>query len=140
MRGGRPMREDMNHPLAFFDAAAGREMNAENSLCSDVMQRRAEDEAARALIDRPAGEHPRKLRDVLLRVSAVDAECVELHDFASVVFVEAATLLILILVLLNRLALHESEKSSALDKLRAHVRPVFRSGNRARVVEIEQHR
>jgi hypothetical protein len=40
-------------------------------------------------IDGPAGEHARDLRYVGLRVAAVDAEGVEFHQLAGVIFVEA---------------------------------------------------
>src|SRR5204863_6630065 len=53
-----------------------------------VVQSRTEDERAVALIDCPAGEDARQLGDILLRVSAIDAQGVELHDLAGVVFVE----------------------------------------------------
>ena len=57
-----------------------------------VVHLRAEDEAAALLrpIDRPAREDARHLDDVLLRVAAVDAERVQLHQLARVVLVEAA--------------------------------------------------
>ena len=42
------------------------------------------------LFDRPTGEAARHLGDIFLRVAAVDAERVQLHQFAAVVFVEAA--------------------------------------------------
>ena len=43
-----------------------------------------------SLADRPAGEDLGDLGDVVLGVSAVDSDGVELHEFAGVVFVEAA--------------------------------------------------
>ena len=44
----------------------------------------------RGLLDRPAGERARHLGDVLLRVAAVDAERVQLHQLARVVLVQPA--------------------------------------------------
>jgi len=47
-------------------------------------------EAAAALgaIDRPAGEDARSLDDVGLRITAVDAEGMQFHQLAGVVFIE----------------------------------------------------
>ena len=42
--------------------------------------------------DRPAGDHARERRDVSLRVATVDAECVQLEDFAGKVLVESERL------------------------------------------------
>ena len=44
----------------------------------------------RGFCDRPAGERARDFLDVLLRVAAVDAERVQLHQLAGVVLVDAA--------------------------------------------------
>src|ERR1700737_4877323 len=90
MGGGRLMRQDVEHPLAFLNTAAGRKPDAQNALCSDVVHGRTEDESSGSLIDGPSGEEAGQLRDVLLGVAAIDAEGVELHDLAGVVFVEAA--------------------------------------------------
>ncbi len=45
---------------------------------------------------RPAGEAARDFLHIFLRVTAVDAEGVEFHDFARVIFVDAADLLRLV--------------------------------------------
>src|ERR1700687_234687 len=52
----------------------------------------AEVSAFSRLIERPAGEHFGNFGDIFLRVAAVYAERVQLHQFAAVVFVEAAGL------------------------------------------------
>src|SRR5947208_7191988 len=44
----------------------------------------------RGLINRPSREAARHFRDVFLRVTAVDAKRVQLHQFASVVLVQPA--------------------------------------------------
>ena len=57
-----------------------------------VVHLRAEDEAAALLraIDRPARQDARDFDHVLLRVAAVHAERVQLHQLARVVLVQAA--------------------------------------------------
>ena len=64
---------------------------AEDFLGAGLVAALVELEAAAALraVDGPAGEDARHLGDVRLGVAAVDAEGVQLHQFASVVFVEA---------------------------------------------------
>ena len=44
------------------------------------------------LLERPAGKDAGDFGDVLLRVAAVHAEGVQLHQFAAIVFVESAAL------------------------------------------------
>ena len=41
-------------------------------------------------LDRPAGEHARQLRDILLTVACVDAQRVQLHQFTGVILVQPA--------------------------------------------------
>src|SRR3712207_5913736 len=71
----------------------------EDGLLAVVVQQRMKDEAAAVLRvvreaarveDRPAGEATRDLLHVLLRVSAVYSERVQLHQLARVVLVDAA--------------------------------------------------
>ena len=75
------MRQDVDDHLAVFDAAAGGNFMAEHHLFAVVMHKRAEDEVAAAarLHDRPAGEAARHFLNVLLRVTAFDAERVQFH-------------------------------------------------------------
>ena len=84
-------REDVEHLLAVGLAAARLDDVAEHHLLAGVVQARVEREAAALprAVDRPAGERARHLGDVLLRVAAVDAERVQLHQLAAVVLVEA---------------------------------------------------
>ena len=51
----------------------------------------AEAAALPRVVDRPAGERARHFGDVLLRVAAVDAERVQLHQLAAVVLVQPAS-------------------------------------------------
>ena len=92
MRGRRRMREDVDHPLAFADAATRSERIPENLLRLRVVERSPEDEPTALLRpgDGPAGEDPCQLGYILLRVTAVHAECVQLHQLAGVVFVQPA--------------------------------------------------
>ena len=86
------VRQEVEHQLAVLLAAAGLDRLSEHDLLAIVVHPRLESErAALARIgDRPAGERARDFLDVLLRVAAVDAERVELHQLARVVLVEAA--------------------------------------------------
>ena len=88
----RGMRgEQVEHLLAVLDSA-GANLVSEDDLLAIVVNPRFEQEVAAysRIADRPAGERPRHLGDVLLRVAAVDAERVQLHQLARVVFVEPA--------------------------------------------------
>ena len=90
------VRQDVDDRLAIFDAAARRNLVAEHRLFAVVMHERAEDEAAAAarLHNRPAGEAARDLLNVLLRVAAFDAQRVQLHQLARVVFIDAGLALL----------------------------------------------
>ncbi len=94
VRGGRMMRQDVQHLLAVLDAAAGRNRHAQHHLFAVVVQPRVEGELAAALrlVDGPAGEAARHFGDVLLRIAAVHAEGVQFQQLAAVVFVQAAAL------------------------------------------------
>src|SRR5439155_10649761 len=80
--------------LAVVRAAARGYPQAEDGLLAAVVHERTEDEArgVARTVDRPARERARHLGDVLLRVAAVDAERVQLHQLARVVLVEAGAL------------------------------------------------
>ena len=82
--------EQAQHALAVVLAAARGQPRAEHGLVAAVVHARPEDETgvvARTL-DRPAGERARHLGDVRLRVAAVHAERVQLHQLARVVLVQ----------------------------------------------------
>src|SRR6185436_10210584 len=88
LRGRRMAREKADHRLPFLDSAAGAEALSEDELRLAVVEKTAEREARVAAIDAPAGEHACKLGDVLLRVAAIDAERVQLHQLARIVLVD----------------------------------------------------
>ncbi len=88
------MRQDIDDLKAVVDAAAGGDGDAEDVLLALIVLAFVEDETAAALglRDGPAGEAARDFGDVLLGVAAIDAEGVEFHEFAAVVFVETLLL------------------------------------------------
>ena len=67
---------------------------AEHNLGAGVVAAFVELEASAPvrLVDRPAGEHASHFGDVVLGVAAVYAQCVEFHELAPIVFVEAVAL------------------------------------------------
>ena len=146
--------QEVEHVLAVLDAAAGGEALAEHHLGGGVVHVGAEEEvpllrkaqAAEALgarepplgllaaggrDDGPAGEGARHLDDVVLRVAAVDAQGVQLHQLAGVVLVQAA------LALGRRLG--GAPRPHPLHFV-VHRRRHVRRGGRLRVVEVEEHR
>jgi hypothetical protein len=92
VRRGRMPRQNIQHLLAVFDAAAGRDHVAQHDLLALVVQLVVVEEAAAftRLLNAPAGEAARHFGDVFLRVAAVHAERVQLHQLAPVVLVQAA--------------------------------------------------
>src|SRR6185437_13067547 len=90
MSGRRVRREDVEHLLAIAHAAAGLDAVPQDDLFAIVVPARIEGEAAAVtrLLNRPAGEGASNFGDVFLRVAAVHAERVQLHQLASVIFVE----------------------------------------------------
>ena len=94
--GGRMRGEDFQHFFAVLDAAVGGDDVAEDDLRAVVVTAGHELEFAGLRVDAPAGEAAGDFLHVLLRVAAVDAERVQFHDLAGVVFVDAADLLRLV--------------------------------------------
>src|SRR6185503_7264510 len=90
-RRGWVPRDDIEHALTFVLTVTGREFLPENHLLAGVVNVRVEDELAALPLERPSGQGTRDFLHVLLRVAAVDAERVKLHQLAGVVLVEAAT-------------------------------------------------
>src|SRR6516164_9420882 len=86
------MDENVEHLLTVLFAVARGNSDAQYDLFAIVVQPRIENEfgVALRLVDGPAGEAARYFDDVLLRVAAVHAERVQLHQFTAVVFVQAA--------------------------------------------------
>src|SRR5205814_8433795 len=94
-RRRRVFRQQLEHDLAVAHAAAGRDLAAEHGLAAVVVQERYELEASPLprIAQRPTREAAGNFGDVFLRVAAVDAERVQLHQLPGVVLVEAARLL-----------------------------------------------
>ena len=69
--------------------------------------------------DGPTREAARDFLHVLLRVTAVDAEGMQLHQLACVIFVDAASLLLLLRSLLLRVVTH----SQVTQRILLSVRP-----------------
>src|SRR5262249_14462247 len=88
---GRMMRQQVEHLLAFLFALLADAL-PEDELWSRLMSALVEVEgsALLRLFDAPPGQDLRQLGDVLLGVAAIDAERMQLHDFARVVFVQSA--------------------------------------------------
>ena len=93
MRGLWLRGEPFERTLAF-GVAVFLHVLAEPIDRAGLMLARIEDESAALLwlVDGPAGHDFGEIGDVGLRVSAIDADSVEFHDFAAVIFVEAALL------------------------------------------------
>ena len=92
-RRRRRVRDDVEHVLAVFLSAAGREAVSKHRLFARVVRFGPENEsAALADGDAPTGQRSRHLDDVMLRVAAVHAQRVQLHQLAGVVLVETAPL------------------------------------------------
>ncbi len=81
--------QNIEHLLAVLHAPAGRNHMAQHHLLAFVVQLVVVEESAAAprLQDGPAGEAARHFGDVLLRVAAVHAERVQLHQLAAIVFI-----------------------------------------------------
>ena len=88
-------RQNIEHHLSVFHAAAGGNLHAQHGLLAFVVNAIVVNEFAATvrLSDGPPGETAGYFDDVLLRVSAIDAQSVQLHQLARVVFVQAARLL-----------------------------------------------
>src|ERR1051325_621502 len=118
------MREDVEHHQTVFHAATCRNLVTENHLLAVVMCAGVEEEragsaphrvaesrialtvarqdhgghcgsAAARLENGPTGKAARYLLHVFLRVTAINSERVQFHQLARVVFVDAASLLLL---------------------------------------------
>src|SRR5262245_44015400 len=86
------LRQDLDHAQPVFDSAAGSDALAEDDLFAFVVGARAEREShVAAWADGPPREAPRDGDHVFLRVSAINSERVQLHQFARVIFVQSRT-------------------------------------------------
>src|SRR6185369_7200821 len=117
----------VEHFQSVIHSAAAGNLVTENDLLAVVMRARIEEERAGRstchfvaasvhcagicicstawLEDGPAGETSRDFLHVFLRVTTVDAECVQLHQLARVVFVDATAWSLLLGLLLSGLLL-----------------------------------
>ena len=89
----RIVRQQVQHFQPFLLAVLLDAMS-EDDLVSGLVHARLEVEAAAfvGLLDGPAGKDLCDFGDIFLRVAAVHAERVQFHQFAAVVFVQAAGL------------------------------------------------
>src|SRR5262245_9662738 len=106
------MREDVEHHQAVLDSAPRRNLVAQDYLLAVVVYALVKKEAAgiatcaftrhrihrrstaARLEDGPAGKTARDFLNVLLCVTAVNAECVQFHELARVVLIDPASLLL----------------------------------------------
>src|SRR5207253_7071356 len=91
-RGCRMRCQNVQHAFAVRDAAAGQNFVTEHDFLTVIMQSRPIEKETLLvwLLNGPATEATRDFLYVLLCVSAVDAERVQLHQLARIIFVEAA--------------------------------------------------
>src|SRR5438874_10686266 len=82
----------IQHPLAVSDTTAGQNFVTEHEFLAVVMQSGAIKKQTLLvwLLDGPSRKAARDFLHVLLRVAAVNAERVQLHQLARVIFIEAA--------------------------------------------------
>src|SRR6516225_1800987 len=91
------------------------------------------------LIDTPSRQHLRQLGDISLGVAAVDAEGVQLHDFAGVGFVQSAGT-VLVRLRPGRYLVDHAERSAAeLPPLIAEYGELRMRTHALPVVQIEEH-
>ena len=91
VRGGGMLREDVEHLEPVVHAAARGDGHAEHVLLAFIVDLFVELEIAALprFADGPAGEAAGHFGHVLLGVAAIDAERVQFHQLAAVVFVQA---------------------------------------------------
>src|SRR5207244_1491353 len=78
--------------FAIFHPAARWDLRAEDDFLAIIVHERSvvEIAALTRLANRPARKAARHFRHILLCVAAIHAECVQFHNFAAIVFVQAA--------------------------------------------------
>ncbi len=96
--------ENVQHVLAVFPTTARFDLVTEHDLLARIVHSRLEAEAATLARtgNGPTGKAPRHGDHVVLRVAAVDAERVQLHQLATVVLVDPPFRPILILLCAGR--------------------------------------
>src|SRR5882672_714644 len=90
MRRARMPGKNVQDHLAVLDSS-GIDLVAENDFFTVVMDTGPEHELTVPLgpIDAPSGEGACDLLNVFLCVASINTECVQLHQFAAVVFIDA---------------------------------------------------
>src|SRR5947207_1387903 len=98
----RTPRQNVEHILGVLHPASRGKLVAEDDFLAGVVHLRTENETATLgrRLDRPAGEGTRDVDHILLRVSAIYAERVELEQLTPVVLVQALSLPLLLCLLL----------------------------------------
>src|SRR6185369_15316334 len=112
------MGQDVEHCQPVFNSTACGDLVTEYGLLAVIVYARVKEErpgvsttgfthhrihgsaTAARLKDGPTGEAARHFLHVFLRVAAIDAESMQLHQLARVVFIDAASLSLLRLLLL----------------------------------------
>src|SRR6266513_1884609 len=160
MRRRRTPRQNVEHVLGVLHPASRGKLVAEDDFLARVVHLRTENKTTTlsGRLDRPAGEGTRDVDHILLRVSAIYAERVELEQLTPVVLVQALSLpLLLCLLLLLPFDLssrahrsHDGAKSASPSANWNRTNPwhsvwsaqrgAIAVGHAARVVQIEQHR
>src|SRR5882672_9566497 len=133
--------EQLDDLLAVFHAA-GVNLFPEHILWVRIMQPLIEFEirVLPRLVHRPAGEAARDFGDVFLRIAAVHTECVQFHQFASIIFVEPALIFLRgLLRIWSRTRRPRPAESSAAPLLPRSALRGLRIGAQE-VVQVKKHR
>src|SRR5262245_3248529 len=85
------MRQDVDDYPTVFDPAPSGDLMPEHHLLTVVVHPITKDESGGTprLVDRPTGEAARHLQHILLRVAAINAHRVQLHELTGVILVDA---------------------------------------------------
>src|SRR5882672_2756010 len=83
--------QDVEHLLSIFDPATTGDMHAEHDLLAGVVRRglKGERSAHDDIVNSPSSQTAGHFLNVSLRIPAVNAERVQLHQLARVVLIEA---------------------------------------------------
>src|SRR4029078_8442709 len=89
-RGLGSARDEIEHCFTFLDAAARWEPLTENGLLARVVDVAIEQKLSGRPVERPTRQRACNLLNIFLRVAAVHAQRVQLHQLARIVLVETA--------------------------------------------------